>query len=110
MTTIQSVKDDLKDIQCFYAHQETFENPRVRISEQLQKKVCKYNNAVSLAAPRLCLVFTELYVKCKTQKELATYWKVTKNYICKLNSRLCEYLVNYFNNCATKVTGKGETT
>ena len=110
MTTIQSVKDDLKDIQCFFAHQEVFESSRVRISEQLQEKVRKYSSAVTIASPRLYVIYTELYVNGKTQKALATDWGCTRNFICKLNSRLCEYFVTYFNNCATKVTGKGETT
>ena len=109
MASFKSVKNDLKDIRYFFSHQQVFNDPRMCVSEQLQEKIRKFNIAVSLAPPRLYVVYVELYLNNNTQKELALDWGFTENYICKLNSRLCEYLVNFFNNCANKVTGKGET-
>lgn len=107
MTTIQSVRDDLNDIRYFFAHRQVFDDPHVSVSEQLREKIDQFNKAISLAPSKLNAVYLELYVHNKTQMELATDWKLSRNYICKLNIRLCEYLVHYFNNCANKVTGKG---
>lgn len=107
--TIQDVREDLKLIRYYYQRKAEFERMKnVVVSPVVTELVDKYLTAVSRADIQLYYLFFQLYVECYTQEALAV--KEGRSLMCirKQHKKLCEFFANQFNNCAIKVTGKGE--
>ena len=101
--TIKEIKNDLKEIRYYYAMVESLKLGSKLIPPQhTTEKIEKYNEIIKKAPVQFYALYVGLYVSNNTQSELAEKWKVGKDFIKKLNAKLCNYLENEFKNQENK--------
>lgn len=112
MTKAQ-IKEDLMNIRMYYLDYEFYKGWEDRGVPCIGKELAeKYNIAVSRAPVSAFRVYMGLYCQAMTQEQLAEELGYCPHQIYVWNVQLLQYLQGYFaeqNNCANKVTGKGET-
>ncbi len=95
--TIKEIKSDLKEIRYYYAMVESIKlGTKLLPPQRITDKIERYNEIIKKAPVQFYAVYTGLYVSNNTQSELAEKWKVGKDFIKKLNIKLCNYLKNEF--------------
>lgn len=95
--TIKEIKNDLKEIRYYYALVESLKLGSKLIPPQhITEKIERYNDIIKNAPVQFYALYVGLYVSNNTQSELAEKWKVGKDFIKKLNAKLCNYLENEF--------------
>lgn len=95
--TIEQIREDLKEIQRYYKMKELVGEKAVLLPNvALVEKTKRYNKAISFAPMTYYTLYIALYINNETQKIVAKKWGVDESYICKLNKRLCEYLLEFF--------------
>lgn len=95
--TIKEIKNDLKEIRYYYAMVESLKLGSKLIPPQhITEKVERYNEIIKKAPVQFYALYVALYVSNNTQTDLAEKWRVGKDYIKKLNTKLCNYIENEF--------------
>lgn len=98
MVTMQTIREDLREIRYYYSKRELFDNvSKVVLPNSVLDKAERYNRAVAGAPVRLYDLYVSLYVQNNTQAALAYDWDFSPDYIKQLNKQLCEYLFGVFN-------------
>lgn len=97
--TIQQVKEDLREIQYYYAHEKEFEGATRIIGESsITEKLDKYNAAICKAPSRLYYIYLSLYVHFNTQTVAALDMDYSVTHVKRLNKQLCEFFVKELGN------------
>lgn len=95
--TIKEIKEDLKEIQYYYAHEKDFERANKIVGQnRITAKAERYNAAVRNAPPRLYDVYLSLYVYFNTQIVAADDMDLSVSHIKRLNRQLCEFFLAAF--------------
>ncbi len=90
--TIQEVKEDLREIQYYYAHEKEFAGAtRIIGKSAILEKLRKYNAAICKAPSRLYYIYLSLYVHFNTQTVAALDMDYSVGHIKRLNRELCEF-------------------
>ncbi len=93
MKTMQTIREDLREIRYYYAKQKMFDNAsKTIVTCSVAEKVSRYNQVVKYAPARLFDLYISLYVQNNTQEALAFDWNFSTAYIKQLNKKLCEFL------------------
>lgn len=92
--TIQQIKQDLKDIQYYYARKNVFDKASIEVGNStIHELINKYHSAVCSAPPKLYDVYVSLYVNNSTQENLSIALDYSPDYIHKLNDKLCRFFL-----------------
>lgn len=95
--TNREIKEDLKNIQCYYGMLELFsEASKIVPPKTVKEKLKKYNEAISCAPVKYYALYCALYIEHKTQKCVAAEWGYSEVHIRHLNAQLVEYFKEYF--------------
>lgn len=91
---LRAVYKDLDEIRYFYAHQDKFEYAKQKgLTNEVTKKVEKYNNAIKKAPPSLYDLYISLYIENKTQVAFSEERYYVPTYVSQQNKKLCEFLL-----------------
>ncbi len=98
MKTMQSIRNELKQISYYSAHRERFDVVcisvgMIYINEILQS----YNAVICRAEPRLYETYVSLYLHGNTQESAAAELNYSPNYIYKMNKKLIKFFYDEFN-------------
>ena len=98
MLTINSIREDLKDIRYYYSRKDVFEKLGKNIvgDNAILGKIEMYNKAIRTASPKLCDIYISLYIDNQTQESLAEHLGYAVEYISRLNSKLVRFLLKEF--------------
>lgn len=97
MVTMQTIREDLREIRYYYSKQKLFEDSsKFVVAKSVLDKVNRYNQAVQNAPARLYDLYISLYVQNNTQAALAYEWDYCNDYIKRLNKQLCEFFFKAF--------------
>ena len=97
METLQTIREDLREIRYYYAKKKQLDTALEKIAPSCAlDKVLRYNEAIKQAPIRLYDLYISLYVENNTQVALAYDWGYSNDYIKQLNKQLCEFFLNSF--------------
>ena len=97
--TIEKIKKDLETINYYYIRKKFIDLYGDKfIASNVYDLLNKYKVALKDAPLKLYDIFCEIYIGNKTQSRVANEIGYTVEYVCKLNKKLLDYLLNYFNN------------
>ena len=92
--TVEEVKQDLKDIKHFYAHEELFKKAlQSENVKMLVMKVTIYKEIMVSAPFELFMIYFGLYVYRQKQKELAEYLEISERTVRRKREQLYQYLI-----------------
>lgn len=92
--TMQQVRNDLKDIQYYYARKNVFDNASAEVGNStILELINKYHTAICSAPPKLYDIYVSLYVHNNTQETLSVELNYSPDYVHKLNDRLCKFFL-----------------
>lgn len=97
MNTVNSIREDLKNIKYYYSRKAVFDKVVNYVGEsEFTKKIELYNTAIKLASPRLYDLYISLYLGNETQESLADKLGYASEYISRLNSQLVRFFLKEF--------------
>lgn len=92
--TMQQIKNDLKDIQYYYARKNVFDKASTEVGNStILELINKYHAAICSAPPKLYDIYVSLYVHNNTQETLSVELNYSPDYVHKLNDRLCKFFL-----------------
>ena len=95
--TIKEIKEDLKDIRYYYAHEKEFAKANTIVGQNcIVEMVKRYNAAVAKAPARLYGIYLSLYVYDNTQIVVADDMEYSVAHVKRLNKQLCELFLKAF--------------
>ena len=98
MKTIDEIRVDLRNIRFYYSNRKYFLGAAKIIGENvIVSTVNEYATAMKFAPPQLYSLYSQLYVDGGTQYSVAFRLSYSEGYIQKQNSKLLNYLYDYFN-------------
>lgn len=102
--TIEKIKKDLETINYYYIRKKFIDLYGDKfIASNVYDLLNKYKVALKDAPLKLYDIFCEIYIGNKTQCIVANEIGYTVEYVCKLNKKLLDYLLNYFNKNQTQI-------
>ena len=95
--TINTIREDLKDIRYYFSRKDFFEKVYSKVGENaINEKIEKFNDIVRFAPPRLYDIYVSLYLENNTQESLAEKLGYSLVYISQLNRQLIRFFLTQF--------------
>lgn len=87
------IREDLKEIRCYYSLIAEFEKCAKTVKPvEVLKTVERYNEVMQNAPARLYILYVSLYIQNNTQTALAEEWGFSREYVKDTHNRLVDYL------------------
>ena len=97
MTSLNIIREELKDIRYYYSRKAVFDSVVNSVGENaILKTIERYNEAIKLAPPRLYDLYVSLYLQNNTQDSLSAKLGYTFETISRLHTKLLKFLKEQF--------------
>lgn len=97
MTTVNKIREELKEIRYYMSRKSIFEKSESCVGKNsIENKIALYNQFICDASPRLYDLYVSLYLENTTQETLSDKLGYSLEYISRLNSKLIKFFYQKF--------------
>lgn len=92
MLSVETIRNDLKEIKYYYARKDMFEKATLSVGKnQILEKVEIYNKAICSASPRLYDLYVSIYLNNNLQESLSSQLGYSTEHISRENAKLIKF-------------------